>query len=162
MEQEIAIFAAGCFWGVEDVFGQLPGVVETEVGYTDGHTENPTYEQICGKKSGHAEAVRLVFNPAEISYETLVNAFFQIHDPTQLNRQGPDIGDQYRTAIYYLSDTQREIAEAYVAQLEADQAFPRPIVTEIKPAALWWPAEDYHQKYFAKRGGGACHVMPKI
>lgn len=147
-----AIFAAGCFWGVEDAFLRLRGVTETEVGYTGGHTDHPTYRQVCTDTTGHAEAVRVTFDPAHISYDDLLRAFWQMHDPTTRNRQGPDVGSQYRSAIFTLDDDQRQAAET--ARLEAQRHFARPIVTDIVPASTFWRAEEYHQKYHQKHGGG--------
>lgn len=151
-----AIFAAGCFWGVQYYFDQVPGVVKSTVGYTGGHTENPTYEEVCTHKTGHAEAVLLEFDPAKVSYETLCRQFFRMHDPTQLNRQGPDIGDSYRTAIFYFDDEQLQTAEQ--VKHEFDPKFDKPIVTELAPAGKFYEAEDYHQKYAERTGRGMCHV----
>lgn len=151
-----AIFAAGCFWGVQFYFDQVPGVTETTVGYTDGHTKNPTYEQVCSHSTGHAEAVEIKFDTSQVSYETLVRHFFRIHDPTQLNRQGPDIGDQYRSAIYYFSEDQKKIADS--VKVEVQEKYDRPIVTQIAPASEFYEAEDYHQKFAERTGRGACHV----
>jgi peptide-methionine (S)-S-oxide reductase len=152
-----ATFAAGCFWGVEAVFRETPGVLATTVGYTGGFTENPTYEQVCSHTTGHAEAVEVEFDPVQISYEKLLDVFFGSHDPTQMNRQGPDIGDQYRSAIFTHDDEQ---AAAAAASKEAHaKDFARPIVTEIKPASTFYPAEDYHQRYLEKRGMASC-VIP--
>jgi methionine-S-sulfoxide reductase len=153
---EKAIFAAGCFWGVQFYFDQVPGVTKTTVGYTGGHTEKPSYEEVCSHTTGHAEAVEIEFNPAEVSFETLLKQFFRMHDPTQLNRQGPDVGDSYRTAIFYTSDEQKELAEK--AKLEAAANFDEPIVTEITKAGTFWPAEDYHQKFTERTGRGMCHI----
>jgi len=154
MEQ--TIFAAGCFWGVQFYFDQVPGVVKTTVGYTGGHTENPTYEQVCTHGTGHAEVTLVEFDPEKISFETLVKQFFRMHDPTQLNRQGPDVGDQYRSAIFYFNDEQKEIAEKVKKDLQPN--FDKPIVTEITKATKFYPAEDYHQKYTEKTGQGMCHI----
>lgn len=151
-----AIFAAGCFWGVQFYFDQVPGVTTTSVGYTGGQTENPTYEQVCTHTTGHAEAVLLDFDPEQVSYETLCRQFFRMHDPTQLNRQGPDVGDSYRSAIFYFDDEQKKIAEAVKAELAG--TYKKPIVTQIEPAAKFYPAEDYHQKYTERTGRGMCHV----
>ncbi|OGL29823.1 peptide-methionine (S)-S-oxide reductase [Candidatus Saccharibacteria bacterium RIFCSPHIGHO2_02_FULL_47_12] len=151
-----AIFAAGCFWGVQYYFDQVPGVLKTAVGYTGGHKENPTYEQVCAHGTGHAEATLVEFNPEKVSYETLVKHFFRLHDPTQLNRQGPDIGDQYRSAIFYFDDNQKKIAEKVKKELQPK--FKKPIVTEISKASKFFEAEDYHQKYTEKTGRGFCHV----
>ncbi len=148
----IATFAAGCFWGVEAAFRKVGGVMSTQVGYIGGHTANPTYEQICGGGTGHAEAVRVVFDADEVSYEKLLDVFWGAHDPTQLNRQGPDVGDQYRTAIFHHGDAQRQAAEASRDRLTVAGGLRAPIVTGIAEAPEFWPAEDYHQQYFEKRG----------
>jgi peptide-methionine (S)-S-oxide reductase len=155
---ETATFGAGCFWGVEETFRQLPGVKETAVGYMGGHLERPTYEDVCTDRTGHAEVVQVVFDPAVVSYETLLRVFFDNHNPTTLNRQGPDIGTQYRSAVFYESEAQRAQAEAVKAELQASGRFPRPIVTEITPATNFWLAEDYHQQYLAKRGLSHCQI----
>jgi peptide-methionine (S)-S-oxide reductase len=157
--QETAAFAGGCFWGVEDAFRRLPGVVATRVGYAGGHTERPTYRQVCSHTTGHAETVEVVYDPARVSYEQLVTAFLvDIHDPTQLNRQGPDVGDQYRSAIFVRDRGQREVAERIIRELTAQNRSHHPIVTEITDAPQFWEAEEYHQQYFEKQGGGACHL----
>src|SRR5213083_1480598 len=145
-----ATFAAGCFWGVEATFRALPGVTSTRVGYTGGNFANPTYKDVCTDGTGHAEAVEMDFDPAKISYEKLLDVFWENHDPTQLNRQGPDIGDQYRTAIFYLSPEQEAAAKASKERLMQSGRFRRPIVTEITPATTFWMAEDYHQQYLEK------------
>lgn len=155
---ETAVFAAGCFWGVEQVFRDTDGVVATEVGYTGGHVENPTYEQVCRKGTGHAEAVKVEFDPALVSYEKLLEIFWASHDPTQVNRQGPDVGDQYRTAIFTVNDAQREAAEKSRAAEDASGRHARPVATKIEPLGPWWRAEEYHQQYFEKKGGGACAI----
>jgi peptide-methionine (S)-S-oxide reductase len=155
--RETATFAAGCFWGVEARFAELEGVVSTRVGYTGGTTTHPTYEDVCTGRTGHAEAVEVVFDPTIIGYGELVETFFSLHDPTTKNRQGPDVGSQYRSAIFFHSDDQRRIAENIRDRLADEDAFGRPIVTAIEPARQFWEAEAYHQKYFAKHGGGrAC------
>lgn len=151
-----AIFGAGCFWGVQFYFDQVPGVIATEVGYTGGHTENPSYEDVCTHTTGHAESVKVEFDPSKVSYETLVKQFFRLHDPTQLNRQGPDIGDSYRTVIFYADDEQRATAEKVRDAAQAN--YDKPIVTQIVPFAPWYPAEDYHQKFAERTGRGMCHV----
>ena|ERR1700741_1048666 len=151
-----AIFAAGCFWGVQFYFDQVPGVTSSVVGYTGGHTENPTYEAVCDHGTGHAEAVELEFDPEQVSYETLVRQFFRMHNPTQMNRQGPDVGDQYRTAIFYTNEDQKQIAEKVKQELQP--TFSEPIVTEITEATTFYPAEDYHQKYTDRTGRGMCHI----
>jgi len=157
MATETATFGAGCFWGVEEKFRTTPGVVDTEVGYAGGHTENPSYEDVCSHTTGHAEVVQLKYDPEQISYEQLLQIFFKMHDPTQVNRQGPDVGDQYRSVIFYHTDKQKQAAEKMKAELDESGQYSRPIATEIQPAPKFWPAEDYHQGYFKKRGGGACH-----
>jgi len=157
MKKETAIFAAGCFWGVQYYFDQVPGVLETEVGYTGGHVESPTYEQVCGHKTGHAEAVRIIFNPRKVSYEILLSQFFRMHDPTQLNKQGPDVGDQYRSAIFYDDEEQKKTAQKVIDELN-EQQFKGKVVTTLEQAGKWWPAEAYHQKYTEKTGKGVCHV----
>ena len=151
-----AIFAAGCFWGVQYYFDQVPGVKKTITGYIDGKTKNPTYEQVCTHKTGHAEATLIEFDPVKVNYETLVKQFFRIHDPTQLNRQDPDVGDQYRSAIYYFDNEQKNTAEKVKQELQS--SFARPIVTEVTKASEFYPAEDYHQKYTQRTGRGFCHV----
>lgn len=158
---ETAIFAAGCFWGVEQVFRDTNGVTATEVGYTGGHKENPTYREVCAKTTGHAEAVKIEFDPAVVSYDRLLDIFWACHDPTQVNRQGPDVGDQYRTAIFTLNDAQRDAALASLAAEDASGRHARPIATKIEPLGPWWKAEEYHQQYFEKNGGGACHIAPR-
>lgn len=158
---ETATFAAGCFWGVEQAFRERDGVIATEVGYTGGHTDNPTYEAICRKTTGHAEAVLVTFDPSRVSYDELLSLFWKIHDPTQINRQGPDVGDQYRTAIFTHSDEQAETATKSKAAEDASGRHARPVATLIQPAGKWWKAEDYHQQYFEKRGGGACAIHPQ-
>lgn len=154
MEQ--AIFAAGCFWGVQYYFDQVPGVVKSKVGYTGGRTDNPTYEEVCSHTTGHAEAVLLEFEPEKVNFRTLCKQFFHMHDPTQLNRQGPDVGDNYRSAIFYLTDEQRKIAEEVLK--DSQSKFKNPIVTQIEPAGPFYEAEDYHQKYAEKTGRGMCHI----
>ncbi len=149
---ETATFAAGCFWGVEAAFRKVPGVVETTVGYTGGHTENPTYEEVCSDRTGHAEAVRIVFDPEQVSYEQLLEIFWNIHDPTTPNRQGPDVGSQYRSAIFFHTPDQEAAARSSKERLERSGRFADPIVTEIVPAAEFYPAEEYHQRYFEREG----------
>lgn len=151
-----AIFAAGCFWGVQYYFDQVPGVVSSRVGYTGGHTTDPTYEEVCMHTTGHAEAVELEFNPDTIGYELLVRHFFRMHDPTQLNRQGLDIGDNYRSAIFYVDEKQEEVARKIRDEVQAE--YIKPIVTHIVPASTFYEAEDYHQKYAERTGRGICHV----
>ncbi len=158
MERKKATFAAGCFWGVEAAFRQVPGVLDAVSGYIGGHTDNPSYRQVCGHTTGHAEAVEVTYDPAVVSYDRLLDVFWQIHDPTQLNRQGPDVGDQYRSAIFtYDAEQQKEA----IASRDREQAnHKRPIVTQIEPAPHFWAAEEYHQRYFEKNGGAACHIIP--
>lgn len=153
-----ATFAAGCFWGVEDAFRQVKGVTSTTVGYTGGHTQNPTYKEVCTNRTGHAEAVEIEFNPAEVSYRELLAVFFQSHDPTTLNRQGPDVGTQYRSAIFFHDAEQEAAAREAIAALEKAAVFKRPIVTEIKSASGFYRAEEYHQQYFEKQGIRSCHL----
>lgn len=155
---EVAMVAGGCFWGVEDLIRKLPGVKETETGYTGGFVPGATYEQVKKGNTGHAEAVRIVFDPAKISYEQLLNYFFKIHDPTTLNRQGNDTGTQYRSAIFYLSDSQKKTARKVTAKVDATGLWKGKVVTEILPAGEFYRAEDYHQKYLQKNPGGyTCH-----
>lgn len=153
-----AIFAAGCFWGVQDYFDQVPGVTETEVGYAGGHTSQPTYQDVLTHTTGHAEATRVVFDPKKVGYETLLKQFFRMHDPTQLNRQGPDIGDNYRSAVFYKDAKQKAAAQKLINELNKSGKYKKPIVTTLEPADKFWTAEDYHQKYTQKTGFGACHV----
>jgi peptide-methionine (S)-S-oxide reductase len=153
-----ATFAAGCFWGVEDAFRQVQGVTATMVGYTGGTKANPTYKDVCTGDTGHAEAVELEFDPQKVSYRELLAAFFQAHDPTQLNRQGPDFGTQYRSAIFCHDAEQEAEARAAKAALENAGIFARPVVTQIVPAGAFYRAEEYHQKYFEKQGIRACHL----
>jgi peptide methionine sulfoxide reductase msrA/msrB len=149
---ETATFAAGCFWGVEYKMGKLPGVVSTVVGYTGGTIVGPTYEEVCTDKTGHAEAVQVTFDPAKVSYADLVRHFFAIHDPTQVNRQGPDHGTQYRSAIFYHDENQKETAQKIMAELSSSAKFKKPLATELVPAKAFYKAEEYHQKYFEKHG----------
>ena len=153
---EKAIFAAGCFWGVEAAFQSLPGVSSAVSGYIGGSLDNPSYEQVCGGASGHAEAVEVEFDPEVVSYEQLLDAFWKMHDPTTANRQGPDVGHQYRSGVFFLTAEQEQAARASAAK--AQQSLAQPIVTEISAASTFWPAEDYHQDYFEKRGIASCHL----
>jgi methionine-S-sulfoxide reductase len=153
---QTAIFGAGCFWGIQVYFDQVPGVISTVVGYTGGHTENPTYEDVTTHTTGHAEAVQIEFDPDKISYRDLVRHFFRMHDPTQLNRQGPDVGDNYRSAIFAVDDEQRMVAEEVRDEIQKN--YDKPIATQITAASIFYSAEDYHQKFFEKTGIGACHV----
>lgn len=154
---QTAIFAAGCFWGVQYYFDQVPGVIETEVGYIGGKVDNPTYEMVCSHTTGHAEAVKITFDPEKVSYRMLLKQFFRMHDPTQLNRQGPDVGDQYRSAIFYMDEDQKKQAREVIDELNQAQ-YGGKIATTLEKAAKFWPAEDYHQKYTEKTGHGMCHI----
>ena len=145
-----ATFGAGCFWGVEAAFRQLDGVTRTRVGYSGGKTENPTYEDVCSHTTGHAEVVEVTYDPERISYDELLDVFWAKHDPTQLNRQGPDVGTQYRSAVFYRSDDQKRLATDYITQLTKDKIFKRPIVTEVTQLNNFYAAEAYHQNYFAE------------
>ncbi len=156
MEKSSAIFAGGCFWGTEADFRAVPGVLDARVGYTGGDVPHPTYEEVCGGKTGHAEGVRVSFDSAKVTYEALVRKFFETHDPTTPNRQGPDIGHEYRSAIFTLSAEQAETARRVRDELEAEGRFPSPIVTEIEEAGVFWEAEEYHQRYLEKRGKRVC------
>lgn len=154
-----ALFAAGCFWGVQYYFDQVPGVIKTFAGYTGGRTKNPSYEQVCSHTTGHAEAVLIVFNPAAVSFGMLVRHFFRMHDPTQLNRQGPDIGNNYRSAIFYFDVAQETMALHVLNTIQP--GYNAPIVTQITSAGPFYPAEEYHQKYAEKTGKGMCHIPYK-
>lgn len=154
----MATFAAGCFWGVEADFRQIPGVLATSVGYIGGHTDNPTYREVCTDRTGHAEAVQVVYDPERVSYPQLLTVFWDNHDPTTRNRQGPDVGTQYRSAIFFHSPEQEAQASASRANLAASGRYPRPIVTEVVVAPEFYPAEEYHQQYLEKRGLSSCHI----
>ena len=158
MAMEKATFGAGCFWGVEARFGEMQGVLDTAVGYEGGSLEHPTYKEVCTDRTGHAEVVEVTFDPSRVSFEALLDAFFSLHDPTQLNRQGPDWGTQYRSAVFTHSDEQVAQAKAKIAELSAAGTFKRPIVTQITPATNFWKAEEYHQRYLEKRGMVSCHI----
>ena len=154
-----ATFAAGCFWGVEDIFRAIPGVENVIVGYTGGTTQNPSYEQVCTGTTGHAEGVEVTFDEKQVSYEKLLQVFFENHNPTTVNRQGPDVGSQYRSAVFYHDDAQKAAAEKMIAELTKNQAFgTKQIVTEIVPAQTFWKAEEYHQEYLKKHGLSSCHI----
>ena len=153
-----ATFGAGCFWGVEETFRQIPGVTATAVGYSGGRSANPTYEDVCSDETGHAEVVEVDYDPKVVPYDRLLDVFWESHNPTQLNRQGPDVGTQYRSAIFFHDAEQEKAARASRDRLAASGKFARPVVTEISPAQPFWRAEEYHQRYFEKRGGGSCHV----
>ena len=155
---EKATFAAGCFWGVEAAFRQVPGVVETAVGYMGGTVDHVTYEQVCSGRTGHAEVVQVSFDPAKVGYKQLLAVFWDSHDPTTVNRQGPDIGTQYRSAIFFHSPAQQTAALASKQDADASGRFPRKIVTQVTPAAPFWKAENYHQQYLEKRGLAVCHI----
>lgn len=156
---ETAIFAGGCFWGVEHLLSKEPGVFDVVSGYIGGHTENPTYEEVCSHRTGHAEAVRVTFDPAKVSYEKLARLFFEIHDPTQVGRQGPDIGDQYRSEVFYTTPAQRATAEKLIAELRAKGY---DVATRVTAATTFWPAEEYHQDYYDRKGAQPyCHAYTK-
>lgn len=156
---ETATFAAGCFWGVEEIFRCTKGVVETEAGYTGGHKKNPTYEDVCSDATGHAEAVRVTYDPTAVSYDELLDIFWKNHNPTTRNRQGPDVGPQYRSVIFYHTEEQKKAAERSKEELQKSEKYQgREIVTEIALAGPWYKAEEYHQKYVMKKGGGSCHI----
>jgi peptide-methionine (S)-S-oxide reductase len=158
MATEKATFGAGCFWGVEEEFRKIPGVVDAAVGYSGGSLDNPTYKDVCTDRTGHAEVVEVDFDPAIVSYDRLLDVFWNAHDPTQVNRQGPDVGTQYRSVIFTHSPAQEAAATASRDRLEKSGRFRRPIATRVEPASRFWRAEDYHQQYLAKRGLGSCHV----
>jgi peptide-methionine (S)-S-oxide reductase len=156
---QTATFGAGCFWGVESNFRQIPGVVDARVGYLGGTLENPTYEDVCTDRTGHAEVVQVTYDPSRVTYDQLLDAFWKLHDPTQLNRQGPDHGTQYRSAIFFHTPEQAESAIRSKEKLDGSGRYKRPIVTEITAASKFYPAEDYHQRYFEKRGiAPTCHI----
>jgi peptide-methionine (S)-S-oxide reductase len=156
--KELATFGAGCFWGVEVTFRNTPGVRDAIVGYLGGTLANPTYKDVCTGRTGHAEVVQVEYDPTEVTYDKLLDVFWENHDPTTLNRQGPDVGTQYRSAIFYHTPEQKRVAEESKASLEASKRFRRPIVTEITEASTFYPAEDYHQRYLEKRGLASCHI----
>ena len=158
LDMEKATFAAGCFWGVEAAFRQVKGVVSTAVGYMGGTLEDPTYEDVCTDKTGHAEVVQVKYDPSQVSYEDLLNVFWEIHDPTMLNRQGPDIGTQYRSAIFYNATEQEKIATVSKEKLKASGKYDKPIVTEITYVSTFYKAEDYHQRYLEKKGLSSCKI----
>jgi methionine-S-sulfoxide reductase len=159
-QRETAVLAGGCFWGMEEILRKIPGVLETAVGYTGGSVPNPTYQQVCTGRTGHAEGIRVMFDPSKLSYEQLLGYFFRMHDPTTLNQQHNDIGTQYRSAIFYTSEEQKQIAGQVMAQVNKSGKFKRPVVTELAEASTFYPAEDYHQKYLIKNPGGyTCHIL---
>lgn len=153
---QLATFGAGCFWGVEAVFQKIQGVLKTTVGYMGGGIVDPTYEQVCSGKTGHAEVIQIEFDPKQVSYEVLLDIFWKLHDPTQYHRQGPDIGSQYRSVIFYHDDIQKNLAEQ--AKIEQQKRYDKKVVTEITPALTFYPAEEYHQKYLEKQGKSSCHL----
>lgn len=155
---EKATFGAGCFWGVEVAFRNVEGVVDTAVGYAGGHVQRPTYEQVCSKTTGHAEVVEVTYDPAAVTYEELLDVFFASHNPTQLNRQGPDVGSQYRSVVFAHDEAQRKAVEAAIERLDASGRLSRPVVTEVADAAPFWRAEDYHQQYLVRRGLASCRI----
>ena len=157
-QTELATFAAGCFWGVEATFQNVDGVITTRVGYTGGHVDNPTYKNVCTDTTGHAEAIEITFDPTRVTYQQLLDIFWKMHDPTALNRQGPDVGTQYRSAIFYHSPEQQKTAEASKKMLSESDRDDRPIVTQIVPVATFYEAEEYHQKYLQKKGLANCHL----
>ena len=154
---EKATFAAGCFWGVEDMFRKMPGVIEAISGYTGGHKDNPTYEEVCYTDTGHAEAVEVTYDPEKVSYQELLDKFWMMHNPTTRNRQGPDIGTPYRSVIFYHDAEQRQLAETSKQLWDESGKYENPVVTEIVPAQTFWKAEEYHQRWTEKHGGYACH-----
>jgi peptide-methionine (S)-S-oxide reductase len=158
MSKQIASFAAGCFWGVEARFRETPGVIDAVSGYMGGHAANPTYKQVCGGDTGHAETVQVTYDDQQVSYRDLLDVFFDMHNPTTLNRQGPDFGSQYRSAIFWHSEDQRDAAQEKIREVDASGAWPNPVVTQVAEAGDFWRAEEYHQRYFEKNGGGFCHV----
>ena len=157
-ELQTATFGAGCFWGIEETYRKLEGVKDTAVGYMGGNTPHPTYEDVCADQTGHAEVVQVTYDPAIVSYDKLLEVFWSNHNPTTLNRQGPDVGTQYRSAIFYHDASQKEEAERSKAALATSGKWSKEIVTEISPAKEFWKAEDYHQKYLMKSGKDACHI----
>jgi peptide-methionine (S)-S-oxide reductase len=156
--QELATFGAGCFWGVEAAFRRVPGVIDAVVGYSGGRTANPTYRDVCSDDTGHAEVVQVTFDPEQVNYPQLLDVFWTLHDPTQVNRQGPDHGTQYRTAIFFHSEEQEAAAKKAKQELQASGKFRAPIATEITPAGTFYRAEEYHQRYLEKRGAASCHI----
>ncbi len=158
VNMEKATFGAGCFWGVEDIFMQIEGVSETNVGYLGGHLKNPTYKEICRTNTGHAEVVEILFDPKIVTYDQLLEIFWKMHNPTTLNRQGPDVGTQYRSAIFYHSDEQKSSAKNSKNTLEKSERFKMPVVTEITKASIFYKAEEYHQEYLKKNGLSNCHI----
>lgn len=159
---EYAMFGAGCFWGIESAFRKEAGVIATAVGYSGGHQQNPTYEEVCAGKTRHAEVILIQFDPNVVNYYDLLQIFFELHDPTQLNRQGADVGDQYRSAVFAFSDTQVQLAKRKIEELDAKRVLPRSIVTEVTPATTFWKAEEYHQQYIEKGGPWICASSKRV
>jgi peptide-methionine (S)-S-oxide reductase len=155
---EKATFGAGCFWGIEARFAEMPGVLDTAVGYEGGELEHPTYKEVCTDRTGHAEVVDVTFDPGRLAFDALLDAFFAMHDPTQVNRQGPDWGSQYRSVIFAHGDEQMRQAQAKISELNASGAYRKPIATKVEPATTFWKAEEYHQRYLEKRGMVSCHI----
>ena len=158
MSEKTASFAAGCFWGVEARFREIPGVIDAVSGYMGGHKLDPTYKQVCTGDTGHAETVQVTYDDEQVSYGELLDLFFDMHNPTTLNRQGPDFGSQYRSVAFWHDPEQRDVVEEKIRELDASGKWPNPIVTQVVPADRFWRAEEYHQRYFEKNGGGFCHV----
>ena len=158
MSHQTASFAAGCFWGVEARFREVEGVLDAVSGYMGGQTENPSYKQVCGGNTGHTESVQLTFEDKQVSYRELLDLFFDMHNPTTLNRQGPDFGSQYRSAVFWHDEDQRAAAEKKISELNESGKWPDPVVTQVAPADTFWRAEEYHQRYFEKNGAGYCHI----
>jgi peptide-methionine (S)-S-oxide reductase len=158
MSEQVASFAAGCFWGVEARFREIPGVLDAVCGYMGGHAPNPSYKQVCTGETGHAETVQVTFDPDEVSYAGLLDVFFALHNPTTLNRQGPDFGSQYRSAAFWHDAEQRETVRRRIGELDASGKWPNPVVTQVVEAGRFWRAEEYHQRYFEKNGSAHCHI----
>ena len=158
MSHQTAGFAAGCFWGVEARFREVEGVLDAVSGYQGGHSQNPSYKEVCRGDSGHAEVVQVTFDDEQVSYQELLNRFFDMHNPTTLNRQGPDFGSQYRSAVFWHDESQRVATEQKISELNESGKWPDPVVTQVAPADTFWRAEEYHQRYFEKNGAGYCHV----
>ena len=158
MALEKATFGAGCFWGIEARFAEMPGVLDTAVGYEGGELEHPTYKEVCTDRTGHAEVVEVTFDPSRLPYETLLDAFFAMHDPTQVNRQGPDWGSQYRSVVFAHGEEQARQAREKIAELNATGVYRKPIATKVEAAKMFWKAEEYHQRYLEKRGMVSCHI----
>lgn len=158
MTERKAYFAAGCFWGVEDRFRKAPGVIDAISGYMGGHKENPTYREVCGGDTGHAETVEVIYDADRTDFGTLLDLFFDMHNPTTLNRQGPDVGSQYRSAVFAQDEAEERVTRERIEALDRSGRWPNPVVTRVERGGVFWPAEEYHQRYFEKNGGGYCHV----